>query len=96
VNLGALLPYAVLSIVGFLVCARMTGRPLSLMFRHPTRWDILSLAFAVYIPVVWALIPNGLVAGVVVTLTAVALSLFSRRYGPNARGSDVRPDPAVP
>ena len=80
-NLGALLPYAVLAAMGFLVCARITGRPLSLTLRHPTRWDVLSIAFAVYMPVVGAVIPNGIIASLVVTLTALALWFLSRRSG---------------
>jgi hypothetical protein len=78
----SLIPYAALAVMGFLACARISGRPLSLMLRRPTIWDIVPIAFAVYMPVVGALIPNGFVASVVVVLSFVALWLVSRRFGP--------------
>ena len=81
-NLEPLVPYAALAVMGFLACLRISGRPWSLMLRRPTIWDIVPIAFAVYLPVVGAVIPNGLVASVVVVLSVVALWLVSRRFGP--------------
>ena len=81
-NLESLIPYAVLAVMGFLVCSRISGRPLSLTLKRPTIWDIVPIAFAVYMPVVGALIPNGFVATVIVVLTLLALWLVSRRFGP--------------
>ena len=81
-NLESLLPYAVLAVMGFLACSRISGRPLSLTLRRPTIWDLVPIAFAVYMPVVGALISNGLLASVVVVLTAGALMLVGRRFGP--------------
>ena len=60
---------------------RITGRPLSLRFGRPTLGDIVAIAFAVYMPLVGAVIPNGFLASVVVVLTAVALMLVGRRFG---------------
>ena len=52
------------------------------MLRRPTLWDIVPIAFAIYMPVVGALIPSGFVAAVIVVLTLLALWLVSRRFGP--------------
>ena len=52
-----------------------------LRLRRPTIWDVLIIGFAVYMPVVGAVIPNGFVASVVVVLTGVALVVAWRRFG---------------
>ncbi len=81
-NLESVIPFAALAVMGFLACLRISGRPLSVMLRRPTIWDIVPIAFFAYMPVVGAVIPNGFVASVVVVLTAGAIWLLWRRFGP--------------
>lgn len=80
-NLGSVTPYLVIALIGILVCSRITGRQLSFRFGRPSLGDIVAIAFAFYMPLVGAVIPNGFLASLVVILTAVALLLVGRRYG---------------
>jgi hypothetical protein len=81
VNLESVIPYVVIAVMGILVCSRISGRPLSLSLKRPTIWDIVPIAFVIYMPVVGAVIPNGFLASVVVVLTLIALWLAWRRFG---------------
>jgi NhaP-type Na+/H+ or K+/H+ antiporter len=81
VSLESVLYGAVIGLALALLWFRLSGRPLSLRSRRPTIWDLLIIAFAVYMPVVGAVIDNGFVASVVVVLTGIALVLAWRRFG---------------
>ena len=54
---------------------------MNLRLRRPTISDAVIIGFAVYMPIVGAVIDNAFVASVVVVMTGVALVLAWRRFG---------------